>query len=275
MSEERMGGPRAEGLELVALLRVLRRRAWLVLGLPAAVLVLSLATYRAPPPSYQARLAFAVDVPRSAIVVGSDEGTAAKIGEALVDDISRILPRDVFAAAVVERLPEGLAVAPGELASETSATDRHRVADLTVTRALPPGADAAAFQGELATVAEAVLAELQENADLWFARLGEDEVRLTVIDRPDVMLVEPGLRERLELPLRLLLALAAGLGLALVLHALDPRLYTGSEVVAATGAPLLGWLPAESGAGSARGPFDDASAGGRDTGAARPPAAGG
>lgn len=234
-----------DGISLVELLRVLRRRWWWVLGLPAAVLALSLLTLKPAPAQYQARLAFAVDVPRSAIVIGSDEGTAAKIGEALVDDISRLIPRDVFAAAVARRLPEGMEVTAGELAADTSATDRHRVSDITVTRRLPPGADAAAFQAELAAIAQAVVAELEENAGDWFARLGEDDVRLTVVDSPDVVVVAPGPRERLELPLRVLLALAVGVALALLLHALDPRLYTAEEAGRAAGAPVLGWLPPE------------------------------
>jgi capsular polysaccharide biosynthesis protein len=234
-----------DGISPRELARILLRRWWLVVGLPVTVLVLSLLTLRPPPTAYQARLAFAVDVPPSAIVPGSDEGTAAKIGEALVDDISRIIPRDVFAAAVARRLPEGMHVSPGELASDTSATDRHRVADVTVTRVAPPGADPAAFQAELALIAQKVVEELDENAGQWFARLGEDDVRLTLVDTPDVTVVPPGLRERLELPLRLLVALAVGVGLALLLHALDPRLYTGAEAAALSGLPVLGWLPDE------------------------------
>jgi capsular polysaccharide biosynthesis protein len=212
---------------------------------------------RPAPAQYQARLAFAVDVPRSAIVVGSDEGTAAKIGEALVDDISRVIPRDVFAAAVARRLPADMHVAAGELAADTSATDRHRVSDITVTRTLPPGADAAAFQGELSAIAQAVVAELEENAAAWFARLGEDDVRLTVVDSPDVVLVAPGLRQRLELPLRVLLALAVGVAIALLLHALDPRLYTAAEAGRAARAPVVGWLPREARARMPRSPRGD------------------
>lgn len=234
-----------DGISLVELARVLRRRWWLVLGLPAVVLGLSLATLRPAPAQYQARLAFAVDVPHSALVAGSDEGTAAKVGEALVDDISRIIPRDVFAAAVARRLPAEMQISAGELAADTSATDRHRVTDITVTRTLPPGTDETAFQRELAAIAQAVVAELEENAGQWFARLGADEVRLTLVDAPDVTRLPPSLRQRLELPLRVLLALVLGIGLALLLHALDPRLYTAADAGRAARAPVVGWLPRE------------------------------
>jgi hypothetical protein len=234
----------ADGLTVTALWRVLRRRWWLWVGLPAAVAAVSLATIKPPPAQYQARLAFAVDIPRSALVAGSDEGTAAKIGEALIDDVSRIIPRNVFAAAVARRLPAGMHVLPGELAAETSATDRHRVSDVTVTRPLPPGADPAALGRELDAIAQAIVAELEQNGGDWFARLGEDQVRLTLVDTPEVTRVPASLRQRLEVPLRVLVAFGLGLVLALALHAVDPRLYDEADARRQAGAPVVAWLPA-------------------------------
>jgi len=227
-------------------LAVLRRRARLLVGLPVLVALLSVATLRPAPPVYQARLAFAVDIPRSAIVVGSDEGTAAKIGEAIIDDFSRIVPGDVFAEAVAARLPPGTEISPGEIASSLSATDRHRIADVTVTRAAPAGADAAAIAAlslEMEAVAQAVVTELEENSAAWFARLGEDEVALTIVDRPDVTRVAPSVRERVELPLRVILALVVAIGLAFGLHALDPRLHDADEAASLVGAPVIGRIP--------------------------------
>lgn len=226
---------------------ILRRRAWLVVGLPALVALLSWATTPPPAATFQARLAFAVDIPRSARVPGSDDdASTAKIGEALVDDIARIISRDVFADAVAARLPEGLRVGAGEIASELSTDDRHRVAELTVTRAAPPGASAAeidALAADLEAVALAVIAELEKNGTAWFARLGEDDIRVTVVDRPDVTRLDPPLRARIELPLRIALAILVSLGLAFALHALDPRLYTAAEARAAAGADVVGMLP--------------------------------
>lgn len=236
-------------MALSEVLVILRRRWWLVLGLPALTLLVSWLTLAPPPPVYQVRLAFAVDIPRSARVPGSDDdATTAKIGEALIDDIARIIPGDVFAAAVAARLPEGMAVTAGEIAGELSADDRHRVAGVSVTRAAPPGAgpaELAALRAELEAVAEAVLAELAENGSQWFARLGEDEVTITIVDRPDPAApLPPSLRARLELPLRTALALVLGIGLAFLLHALDPRLHTAEEAARAAGAPVVGRVPA-------------------------------
>lgn len=234
------------GLDLLDLGRGLRRRWWIVLGLPLLVGLLSLATYEPPPPRYQARLSFAVDLPASALQPGSDEGTAAKVGEALIDDMSRLVAGDRFAEAVQARLPEGVRLAPGESASSLSADDRHRVSDVTVTRSAAPDASAAeraALAVDLGLISEAIVAELEENAGTWFARLGADEVRLTIVDGPRVDALPPSARERLEIPLRLGLGLLLGLGLAAGLHLADPRLYDGRAAARATGAAVLGRVP--------------------------------
>lgn len=238
----------AAPLDLRAALAIVRRRAWLIAGLPVVVALATAWTTAAPPATYQARLAFAVDIPPSARVPGSDDdGTTAKIGEALVDDIARIIPRDVFAAAVAARLPADTRVAAGEIASELSAEDRHRVADVTVTRAAPPGASGAqvaALRAELEAIAVAVVDELEQNGGQWFARLGEDDVRITIVDRPDVAVLDPPLRARIELPLRVALAVLVAVGLAFALHAIDPRIHDAIDARAAAGADVVGRIPA-------------------------------
>jgi hypothetical protein len=243
---------------LLTVVTALRRRWWLIVGLPLLVAVLSVATAKAPPTQYQARLSFAVDIPRSAIVIGSDEGTAAKIGEALIDDLSRMIGGDMFAYAVATHLPAGTRVNPGEIASSLSATDRHRIADVTVTRALSTseaggrlvGAGgqerdevAQQLQGDLLAIAMAVVTELERNGNQWFARLGEDQVQLTIIDLPKVSALPPPLRTRLEIPLRVALALIVAVGLAVLWQVLDPRLYTDAEAAAMAGAPVVGHIP--------------------------------
>ena len=233
-------------MDVRELVTLLARRWWLVAGIPAVVLGVSLLTWRTPPATYEARLRIAVDIPRTALVEGSDEGTAAKIGQALIDDIARVIPSQAFAAAVAARLPAPVEVDPGQIASELSATDRHRVADVWVRRTAPSGAGAAEvarLQQDLQAIAEGAVAELEANGNEWFARLGEDDVALTVIDRPRVSAVLPSLRQRLELPLRVALALAVAVALAFLLHAVDPRLYGPDEAVAATGAPVIGRVP--------------------------------
>ena len=122
-------------------------------GWPLIILVPTialLAWWWLPPPApvtYQARLSLALDVPPELVIPGSD-ASAAKVGETLIDDISRVIGGDRFAAAVAERLDGDVAVRAGEIGASLSATDRHRVTDITVTRSVP--ATAIATSGSMA-----------------------------------------------------------------------------------------------------------------------------
>jgi capsular polysaccharide biosynthesis protein len=236
-----------EGIELWALAAVLRRRWKTVLALPLVVGLLSLATADRPPLVYRTQLAFAVDIPRSALLEGSDEGTAAKIGESLVDDLARMVGRDQFALAVSKRLPAGVAVSLGEIAAELSAEDKHRILDLTVSRSLPgeaTAAEQAAARDEILAIADAVEMELREDGGTWFARLGEQAVSLTLIDAADPPSPQAlSLRQRLDLPLRLALAFLAALGAAALQEGLDRRIHDAAGVRSQLGLGLLGSIP--------------------------------
>jgi len=229
-----------------ALAAGLRRRWTWIVGLPVAVLLASFVGYDPPAARVAAHISFAIDVPATALVPGSDEGTAAKIGEALIDDMSRIVGGDRFAAAVAARLPRGVALAPGDVASSLAADDRHRVADLSVTRTVPPPGDAAARDraaAEALTVAEAVVAELEARGGTWFTYLGAERIGLTVIDGPRVAELPAPLRVRLERPLRVTLALVVALGLAGAAHLADRRLHDEVAAAAAAGAAVLARIP--------------------------------
>ena len=97
---------------------------------------------------------------------------------------------------------------------------------LSLTRGAP--SDEAA-QRELTAIGQAAVAALREDTPRYFVRLnGQPEI--SVIDGPSIGKVSVGLRDRLDLPLRLLLGLLAGVGLAFLLNYLDTRLYTTSDV---------------------------------------------
>ena len=240
-----------DGIPLLEIWRILRRRWWLVLGLPLATALLSLLLAEPPPRRYAVTLAFAIDVPASSVVPGSEEGTRAKVAEAMADDLARIIGRDVFAEAIDARLNGDLPLSPGDLdvglSSSFSAEDRHRIIDLTVNGAAPPDADAATLEGlgdYMTLLALAVVDELDQNASRWFAYLGEPGVTVTLVDRPDpAVRLPPTLRERLELPLRVALASFLALLLAFLLHGLDPRLHDPEAAAQAARAPLLARIP--------------------------------
>jgi capsular polysaccharide biosynthesis protein len=238
-----------DGLPLTQLWPILRRHWKLLIFLPAITLALSdYASRKHPPPQiWEVGLAYALEVPASAAVPGSEEGSRAEVAADAVDDLARILGRDVFAEKLSQRLPKGSAMEAGELVAALSTEDQHRILELRIRRALPGDARVAerkALQATLAEIATAIMAEIEEDGAEWLGYLGEEGARLSLIDRPDpAALVPPSLRTRLELPLRVGLAALLALGFAFFLEAIDPRLRLESEVEALCRTSILGRIP--------------------------------
>ncbi len=68
------------------------------------------------------------------------------------------------------------------------------------------------------------------------------EVQVTLLDNPSVAPVGRSLRQRLEWPLRVILALIAGVGLLFLLDYLDTSVRR-SEELEAMGLPVVGTIP--------------------------------
>jgi capsular polysaccharide biosynthesis protein len=73
-------------------------------------------------------------------------------------------------------------------------------------------------------------------------QLGGENALLTQLDHPMVSQLPDGIRNRLELPLRILLALLAGIGLALLVEYLDPTIRDRQELQE-LGLEVLGEIP--------------------------------
>jgi capsular polysaccharide biosynthesis protein len=73
-------------------------------------------------------------------------------------------------------------------------------------------------------------------------QLGGENAILTQLDQPVVSQAPAGIRSRLELPLRVALALAAGVALALLVEYLDPTIRTREELQE-LGLAILGEIP--------------------------------
>ena len=89
-----------------------------------------------------------------------------------------------------------------------------------------------------------VLAVLTEEHAGALPQLGGENALLTQLDEPVVNPIGAGIRGQLDLPLRVALALAAGLGLALLAHYLDPTVRDREEVARA-GLAVLVEIPKE------------------------------
>jgi capsular polysaccharide biosynthesis protein len=227
-------------MELRAYWEIVRRRWWLPLALAALVAALSavqLRPWQTPPPSYTASMRLLVGVlpAAAADVTAYDPRYYGWLtSEYLVDDFTEVVDSELFARNVSDRLAgQNITVPPGVIQGSAVTGQQHRILTLSFG-----WGDAE----ELAAIAAAAAAELEENASFYFEQLGTGEAGVTLIDSPTVMPVGPNLREKLEWPLRIGLALAVGVGLVFLLHYLD-RSVRDRRALEELGLPILGEIP--------------------------------
>jgi capsular polysaccharide biosynthesis protein len=124
-----------------------------------------------------------------------------------------VVRSDLFTSAVNGRLAEdGIQIPAGAIRGSATTSRQHRIITLSFHWGDP---------AQLMSIAEATVAELTENAASYFAQLGTESAMVSLLDRPAVGAVGPDLRSRLEFPLRVILALVAGIVLLFAVEYLD------------------------------------------------------
>jgi capsular polysaccharide biosynthesis protein len=220
------------------------RRYWLLALIPAAlVLALGLATWRPAPTVYNAGVRFLVGQPPGAAAADFDEQRYYNwlASEYVVNGLTDWIRGGRFAAAVSQRLAaQGIDAPPGLIQGGLAVDNARSMLTVSLTMA-----DHTLLQQVLLGVV-AVLTE--ENAAA-LPQLGGERAILTQLDEPVVNAIAPGIRGQLDLPLRVGLALLAGLGLALLAHYLDPTVRDRTELER-VGLPILGAIPRERSTGS-------------------------
>lgn len=217
-------------MELREYARILWRRWWVVALLVAVVLAVSLATYRAPTPGYVATMRFAIGIegeePVSA-VSGEGRSDAWLASEYLADDLSEVLKGGRFAAEISQRV--GFDVPAGTI----FASREHRI--MTVTIAWPE-------REPIQAIAEAVGAAIEDGGADYFPQLDGVTARAVLIDGPGIGQTGPSLKDQLDLPLRLFVALLAGVALVFLWHYLDNTVRDRAEIEA-LGVRVVGEIP--------------------------------
>lgn len=94
----------------------------------------------------------------------------------------------------------------------------------------------------LAALMEAAIAVLQEENAQGLPLLDGETAVVVQLDDPVVTPAPAGLRRQMDLPLRILLALGAGVGLALLAEYVDPTI-RDRTAVAELDIPILGEIP--------------------------------
>jgi len=229
-------------MELCQYGHIVWKRVWIIVVLLAVVLIGSLALRAESPPLYQATMRFLVGVApeaRTGDYYTYDRYYTWLSSEYLTDDLSEVVKYSAFAddvSAYLAQRGEPITASPGAIQGSTVAEKQHRILTLRITWG---NAD------ELAAIANAAAEVLPQNGPVYFAPVGVDRARFTLIDRPVLVPVGQSLRERLDLPIRLFLALLAGVALAFLLDYLDDTVRDGADLEA-MGITVLGEIPRRS-----------------------------
>jgi capsular polysaccharide biosynthesis protein len=129
-------------------------------------------------------------------------------------------------------------IPPGSIGGVTIAEKQHRILRLNVSWSSPT---------ELADIAQASVGVIEEDSPKYLTQLGTPGALINIIDEPSLPAANPpSLTHRLNLPVRLLLALAAGLALTFLLDYLDDSI-RGRPELETMGIVVLAEVPREKG----------------------------
>jgi capsular polysaccharide biosynthesis protein len=225
-------------MELSQLWNILRRR-WALALIPAViVLIAGLATWRPAPPAYNAGVRFIVGQPPGAAAADADEQRYYNwlTSEYIVNGLTDWVRGGKFAEAVSKRLAtQGIDIPAGAIQGGLAADNARSMLTISLT---------AGDATQLEQMLDGVIAVLTEDNATALPQLGGETAVLTQLDEPVVNTLSAGIRSQLDLPLRVALALVAGLGLALLAHYIDPTIRDREEVARA-GLPLMAEIPRE------------------------------
>lgn len=213
------------------------RRYWGLALIPAVLVLLAgLATWQPPPTVYNAGVRFIVGQPPGAASAEFDEQRYYNwlTSEYVVNGLTDWVRGGRFAEAVSARLAQqGIDAPPGLIQGGLAADNARSMLTISLTASDPT---------LLMRMLDGVIAVLVEENAAALPQLGGQRALLTQLDEPVVNAIAPGLRDQLGLPLRVALALFAGLGLALLAHYLDPTVRDRAEIER-TGLTVMGEIP--------------------------------
>lgn len=226
-------------MELKRYWHVVWQRVWIPVLLLIVVGGASLLTYQTPPSTYSTTMRFTVGVKpqEGPDQYNYDSYYAWLSSEYLADDMTAIVSSQAFAADVNQRLVEmgsAATIPPGSIGGVTIAEKQHRILRLNISWG---------NETELAEIARAIVTTMEQDSPKYLTQLGTPGALIKVIDEPSPpALNPPSLTQRLDLPVRLLLALGAGLALVFLLDYLDDSVRGRSELEA-MGIPVLAEIP--------------------------------
>jgi capsular polysaccharide biosynthesis protein len=229
-------------MELRQYWHIVWKRIWVVALLLVVVGAISAVTHKPPPTVYQATMRFTVGIvpeKRSVTEYSYDYYYTWITSEYMADDLAEIVAGGAFAEAVQAQMAVAGDPAPVDPRGSISGSAEHRILTVTVVRSGEGGGN------QVARIAGAVAVVLQERAGEFFGQVSHNPAAadVTLNDPPAVMPLPPGLTARLDLPLRLGLALLAGVALTFLIDYLDTTVRDRADLEK-LGLSILGEIPA-------------------------------
>ncbi|MCL5962578.1 MAG: Wzz/FepE/Etk N-terminal domain-containing protein [Chloroflexi bacterium] len=215
---------------------ILWQRRWIILAVVILAVLSNVAfTWRVAPPPFRATIRLAVKPqiePRSDKFYTFDEYYAYVASEYLVDDVIEVVQSPAFHSDLRAKLAGKLAGGLGTLEAKKA----HRVMSISITS--PSHNDAlleAAAVGEL----------LSEKGSKYFSSISSQNPEVKIVDPPSAYQLGEN-RRSLDLVLRAVLGLLAGIGLAVLLEYLSDTVKGAAYVEGTLGLPVLAEIPQES-----------------------------
>jgi len=223
-------------MELCLYWQIIRKRLWIIVLLLVVLTLSYVAVEHGQAATYTANMRFVVGLRPESNVEHNytyDRYYTWLTAEYLIDDLAEVVKSQVFAQDVATLA--GVAVPPGSIQGATAAGKLHRILTVSITWHDPD---------ELSRIANAVVQVLRERGGSYFAQLTTENTVISLIDPPAVVKVAPSLRQRLDLPLRLILALFLGIVLAFLLDYIDDTVRHRADLEQ-LGIVILAQVPAE------------------------------
>lgn len=209
-------------MELKQYAHIVWKRVWIPLLLIVVVAIASLLTRTTPAPTYNMTMRFNVGIKPQANGEYNYDGYYAWISsEYLTDNLTGLVSSQNFAGDVNRYLAEtgsALQIPAGIISAE----NQHRILRLNIS-----WGNAA----ELAEITQAIGQAMESHALSYFPQSSEAGATITMIDAVGPFeTTASSLRQQLDLPVRLLLALGAGIALTFLLDYLDDSVRGKAEL---------------------------------------------
>lgn len=222
---------------LMDYVHIIARRWWLAV-LPLVVVVAwTIAGHQAPTINYQVTLRFAAGLTpeQTPGVYNYDHQYTWLSSEYLANGLSDIVHTSLFAENVTARLKAlGVDVVPGQIQGALVSDQKQSIVYVYLTW----NNSAQAVQ-----IGDAISSELtQHGASYWPQLSDAKSAPVIALDKPIPVPQAVALRDRFDVPVRILVALVAGFALVFIAHLLDPFLHDRRELER-MGVPVIGQIP--------------------------------